>query len=188
MLGAERIAFTPALPEWKAKAITDVPMGLLAKIALQFDGARFGLSPNDWLTYKAPRTLPAEVCYFLAWPFDSDLMIGFVGGSFGWELSRAGEAAAVDFALGELEKLFGGEARRRFVRGRLTQWAADPFTLGGYSAAAPGRAAARIELARPVGERIFFAGEAVAGPYTATVGGAFMSGRAVARDLIRQGL
>ena len=82
-------------------------------------------------------------------------MIGFAGGAFGWELSAAGESAAIDFALGEVVKLVGSDARKRFVRGRMSGWAANPNTLGAYAAARPGRWSAREALARPVGERSF---------------------------------
>jgi len=182
VLGASAIKFTPDLPMQKLQAIDNLPMGLLAKIALQFDGARFGLAPNHWLTYLVPDEMPAKACYFLTWPFDFDLMIGFVGGEFGWDLSRAGSQAAVDFALGQVVKLVGSSAKDRFVKGHLTSWAGNPLTRGAYAAARPGHYGARAELARPVGDRVFFAGEAVAGAYVALCGGAYLSGQAVARN------
>lgn len=183
VLGSDAIDFEPGLPDWKRQAIDDVPMGLLAKVALQFDGADFGLKPNDWLTYWVPNELPAKACYFLTWPFDYNIMIGFLGGKFGWDLSAAKPAEAVDFALGEVVKLVGSDAKRRFVKGIFTQWANDPLVMGGYAASKPGRAGARADLAKPLDNRLFFAGEAVAGAYVATCGGAFMSGQNTARDV-----
>ena len=184
VLGAGSIAFTPALPDWKQAAIGNLPMGLLAKVTLQFDGERFGLGANDWLTYWVPNEMPAEACYFLTFPFDFEVMIGFVGGQFGWHLSGEGRAAAVDFALGEVVKLFGSRARDHFVKGNLTGWANDPWTRGAYAAARPGHYGARAALAKPLGDRVFFAGEAVAVPYVQLCGGAFLSGQAVARDVV----
>ncbi len=181
VLGAGAIRFTPNLPAWKQQAIGDLPMGLLAKITLQFDGERFGFTSDNWLTYWVPDEMPAEVCYFLTWPFEFDLMIGFVGGAFGWELSKAGPETAIDFALGEVVKVVGSKARNHFVKGHLTGWAEDPLTLGAYAAARPGRYDARAQLLRPLDDRVFFAGEAVAGPYVALCGGAYVSGKAVAK-------
>jgi len=180
VLRSGSLAFDPPLPPWKETAIDNLPMGLLTKVALQFDGARFGLKPNDWLTYWVPNELPAEACYFLSWPFDSNLMIGFMGGDFGWEISAAGPDAAIDFALGELVKLLGSDVTKHFVKGVFTEWANDPLILGGYTAPRPGHAAERNALARPLADRVFFAGEAVAGAYVATCGGAFRSGERVA--------
>ncbi|MEM7215697.1 MAG: NAD(P)/FAD-dependent oxidoreductase [Pseudomonadota bacterium] len=179
VLESGSIAFNPALPTWKGEAVSNVQMGLLAKIALQFDGERFGLRRNDWLTYWVDNNMPAEACYFLTWPFDFDLMIGFIGGEFGWELSKAGEAAAIDFALGEVVKMFGSKAKDHFVKGTFTQWASNPLTMGAYAAAKPGHYDAREALGRSLGDRVFFAGEAVAGEYVALCSGAYLSGESV---------
>lgn len=184
VLDAGRIAFDPALPEWKREAIHDLPMGLLAKVALEFVDTRFGLPENSWLTYKvADDPLPAEACFFSCWPSGSDLMVGFVGGEFSSDLSRAGRTQAIDFAWGELRKRFGSEVDRKFVRGTFTEWADNPLTLGAYAAARPGRASAREDIVTPVADRIFFAGEACAGAYAATCGGAHVSGEAAAQRI-----
>ncbi len=185
VLGSGAIQFDPPLPDWKQQAIDDLPMGLLVKVPLQFDGARFGLRPNEWLTYWVPNDLPAKAAYFLTWPFGYDVMVGFLGGEFGWELSAAGADAAVDFALGELVKMVGSDASKHFVKGDMSQWANDPLVRGAYAMPKPGRATARGDLSRPLDDRLFFAGEAVAGSYVATCGGAYMSGRDTARNLSR---
>jgi len=177
-LRAGGIRFTPGLPAATAAGIEGMEMGLLGKIALAFEPkARFDLPPNSWVTY---RTESDRAAYFLAWPFGFDLAIGFCGGSFGWELTRAGEAAAVDFGLGEFVKFAGSDARRKFRKGRFTMWGADPAMLGTYAHERPGHHGARAALFQPVGDRIWFAGEALAGAYAMTCGGAAMSGRSTA--------
>ena len=184
VLAAEGIRFDPPLPADKRDAIAGLPMGLLAKIPLQFDGARFGLAENDWLSYAAT---DEKLCYFLTWPFGMELMIGWVGGRFGWELSAAvkkdGEEAAIDFAHGELRKIFGADVGKHFVRGRFTQWANDPDVRGGYAYQRPGAAGARAALASPLADRLFFAGEATASGMSMTCGGAFLSGERAAREV-----
>ena len=185
VLNAGTIAFDPVLPDAKQQAITDLPMGLLAKVALQFDDTRFGFRPNEWLSYRVPEETPGKASFFLTWPFGQNLMIGFVGGDFAWQLTQAGTDAAVDFVLGEVEAMVGSKARERFVKGTLTQWGNDPLTLGAYAALRPGASGARAVLARPLDDRLFFAGEAAAGPYYATCGGAWRSGELTARDVIR---
>jgi monoamine oxidase len=181
VLNAGTISFTGGLPPDTQAAIADLPMGLLAKIALQFDGARMGFAPNEWLTYWVPNDMPAKACYFLTWPFDFNYSVGFVGGSFGWELSRAGPEAAIDFALGEMVKMAGSDIRKHFVKGIFTPWATNPNVLGGYAIARPGRHAARAALARPVQDKLWFAGEALGGLYIATVNGAYRSGAMAAQ-------
>ncbi|MEM7172921.1 MAG: NAD(P)/FAD-dependent oxidoreductase [Pseudomonadota bacterium] len=184
VLNNQSIKFTPTLPTAKQEAIANLPMGLLNKITLQFDGERFGFAPNKWLSYWVPNDMPAKACYFLTFPFGFDIMIGFIGGDFGWELSAAGEEAAVDFALEEVVKLVGSKARNHFVKGHLTGWASNPWTQGAYAAARPGHYQARIDLGQPEGDRLYFAGEAVAIPYVQLCGGAYMSGQKVANDVL----
>jgi monoamine oxidase len=65
----------------------------------------------------------------------------------------------------------------------MTNWAAERTIRGAYAAARPGQSGAREVLARPVGDRIWFAGEALAGPLIQTAGGARISGETVAREV-----
>lgn len=185
VLNSGKIRFTPALPSRTKEAISNLPMGLLAKIALQFDGARLGFVPNHWLTYWVPNDMPAEACYFLTWPFDFDYMVGFIGGQFGWDLSRAGERAAIEFGLDEIVNIAGSDARKHFVKGYLTPWARNPNTLGAYAAATPGHYDARETLARPLNDKLYFAGEALGGAYAALCSGAYKSGENAARSLLQ---
>jgi monoamine oxidase len=171
------IRFTPELPVEVEEAIAGLPMGLLAKIPVEFPGERFGCKPFEDILCE--HTNHHDV-YFLAFPFDCDLMVGFVGGDFAWELSLAGREAARDFALERLANVLGSDVYKRAGRSTLTNWGAEKFTRGAYAAARPGTSGARKVLARPIGERIHFAGEALAGPLMQTCGGARLSGEAVA--------
>ena len=188
VLNSGAIRFTPELPVWKQEAISQVPMGLLVKIGLQFDGARLGFVPNHWLSYRVPDETPAEACYYLTWPFEYDYTVGFAGGAFGWELSAAGPEAAIDFALGELSKMFGSDVRKHFIKGSMSDWASNPLTLGAYAAAKPGQFTARAGLARPVGSRMFFCGEATGGEHVALINGAYLSGERAALEVLAGGI
>lgn len=177
VLAFEDIAFTPDLPDRHLEAIHDLPMGLLTKIPLQISGHRLGLTPfDDVLIERHAR----QDLYFLAFPFDSDLLIGFVGGDFAWEMEAAGTEAAVDFVTDRLVDLFGSQVRQAVKHGTMTNWSAERHVRGGYAATRPGKAHAREVLKDPVGDRIWFAGEALAGGLKQTAGGARLSGEAVA--------
>lgn len=66
-----------------------------------------------------------------------------------------------------------------------TNWTADPFSRGAMSYPAVGTSADDREiLRRPVGDRLFFAGEHTAETAPATVQGARASGRSVAFDVM----
>lgn len=178
VLAFEDIRFHPALPETHLEAVFDLPMGLLTKIPIEIRGERMGLKAFDDLLIE--RHARHDV-FFLCFPFDCDLMVGFVGGDFAWEIEAAGEAAAVDFVSDRLVDIFGSDLRQRIGRSLMTNWGGERLTRGAYAAARPGRAGARAILAEPVGERIWFAGEALAGSLIQTAGGARVSGESVAR-------
>jgi monoamine oxidase len=177
VLAFDEIRFTPALPEHQLEALFDLPMGLLTKIPLQVSGTRLGLAPFDDLLIE--RHARHDI-FFLSFPFDMNLMVGFVGGDFAWEIEAAGEDAAVDFATNRLADIFGSDLRRHVAGGRMTHWSSDRWVRGAYAVARPGKAAARALAGRSVGDRVWFAGEHLAGALKQTCAGARLSGEDVA--------
>ncbi|MDI6028210.1 NAD(P)/FAD-dependent oxidoreductase [Corticibacterium sp. UT-5YL-CI-8] len=183
VLAFEEIKFFPDIPDSYVEAFFDLPMGMLTKIPVAIKGGRFDLKPFDDLLIERHAR---HDLYFLCFPFDLDLMVGFVGGAFAWEMSAAGEAAGVDFVTDRICDMFGNDARKHVGRAMMTDWGAERFVRGAYAAARPGKVGARATLMRPVADKIFFAGEALAGPLIQTCGGARLSGEAVARDVIKE--
>jgi monoamine oxidase len=182
VLAFEEIDFTPDLPEAYVQAFFDLPMGMLTKIPLEVRGTRLGLQPFDDLLIER---YAKHDLYFLCFPFDLDLMVGFVGGDFAWEMSAAGEKAGVDFVTDRLCGIFGADVRKNISRAMMTNWGGERFVRGAYAAARPGRSEARQTLMEPIADRIFFAGEHLAGPLIQTCGGARLSGEDVARRVAR---
>jgi monoamine oxidase len=181
VLAFEEIAFSPELPDAHVEAFHHLPMGMLTKIPLEIRGTRLGLQPFDDLLIERPAL---HDIYFLCFPFETELMVGFVGGDFAWEMSAAGEAAGVDFVVDRLCGIFGNDTRKHVGRAMMTNWGSERFVRGAYAAALPGRASAREVLMQPVGERIWFAGEHLAGPLIQTCGGARLSGELVATQVV----
>lgn len=180
VLASGAIRFTPALPDWKEEAIANVPMGLLLKVGLMFDGARFGMGNSQFLSHRITDPIPAPACYFLTFPTGHDYVTGFIGGQFAWDLAKGGEAALIDFALEKFVSMVGSEARGRLQASAVTRWDNNPLTMGAYSHARPGHFTARADLERPLQERLFFAGEAMATPFAALYSGASLHGERVA--------
>ncbi len=178
ILKAGDIRFTPALPLEHARALDGLKMGALSKVALRFEGERFGFQPHQFLAEIGE---PTRAITFETWPFDSDLVVATFGGDHARGLARQGEAAAVDQVLERFVRIAGGDARKAFRGGVLVGWSEDPFSRGSYAVALPGRMRARESLAKPLGEKVWFAGEATAGVWSMTAGGAYMAGRDAAR-------
>jgi monoamine oxidase len=171
------IAFDPPLPIAKQEAIHNLPLGCAEKIVLQVDGNPFGMAPMSHATGRSDTVRTANYQFF---PFGQPLVIGYVGGSFARELESAGADAMTAFALDELAQLFGSDVRRRVVKSTVTAWASDPYIGGGYSAARPGHAHRRLDLAAPVDGTLYFAGEACSIDNFATCHGAYLTGVAAA--------
>lgn len=187
VLASGAIRFVPELPEDKQSAVEDVPMGLFTKIALQFDGERFGLNENDWLSYDLPKEQTGEGCFFITWPTGTDLAVGMLGGDYAWDVTSHGSEVAIDLALETFAGLVGNDARKHFIKGHMSDWHANSHTLGAYAAARPGSFAAREVLKAPLGQQVFFAGEALAVPLAALCSGAHLSGEAAA-DVVHETL
>ncbi|MEM6483343.1 MAG: NAD(P)/FAD-dependent oxidoreductase, partial [Pseudomonadota bacterium] len=185
VLAANKIKFTPELPDWKQQAAHDIPMGLLIKVPMLFDGARLGLTENNWVTYELPDEQAGEGCFFIAWPCSHDYVFGNIGGRFGWELYAEGQEAVLDYAMQEMLRLVGSDARKHFIKGFATDWADNPLTLGAYGAVRPGAPNARDHLAEPLGDRLFFAGEATHKRVPALVNGAYLSGKKAAKKMLK---
>jgi len=158
-------------------------MGLLLKVPLLFDGARLDLPENNWVTYRIPEDEAGEACFFVAWPCGHDYLFGNIGGDFGWDLYAQGHDAVIEYALDELVRNVGSHARKHFVKGLATDWADNPLTLGAYGAPKPGRLSAPKVLGEPLADKLFFAGEAIGGDYSALVNGAYNSGRKTAKAM-----
>ena len=187
VLAAEAIRFSPALPSEKQESFAKISMGFYDHVALLFSENIFGTEADGYLFYNADThgAQSPALTGFLTNVSGTRLTLADVGGSFARELELAGRDAAVDFVRGELRRLFGAEVDRYFVAADFVPWGLDPWTRGAYASAEPGAYPLRRVLRQPVGERIWFAGEACSAADWATVHGAHRTGEDAARDISR---
>lgn len=178
VLATGAIRFDPPLPVAKMEAIHNVPLGNAEKIIFEIEGDPFDMRPGSFAIARAE----VRTAAFQFFPFRRPLAIGFLGGACARELLEEGEDAMIAFGLGELVQMFGADVRRHIGRSAATRWAADPFIGGGYSAARPGHAHRRADLAAPLDGKLFFAGEACSIDAYATCHGAYLTGVAAARQ------
>ncbi len=182
MLNADKIEFIPPLPKRPLDAASKLALGSLDHIALDMPGNPLGLLRDDQVFEQTHDERSAAL---LANVSGTSLHMIDVAGGFGHDLSEQGEPAMIDFAGEWLSSLFGSSARRAIKRAHATRWNAEPWAQGAMSAAAPGDADARKTLLEPVGERIWFAGEALHETQWGTVNGAWESGERVAETVLR---
>lgn len=178
VLARGAIAFDPPLPADRQSDLANVPMGLLNKVALQFQPGALGKDKTIDLTIQDG---DGEPTYFLLRPFGLEMAIALIGGGRAREMEKAGERAAAAAVLTALKSAMGAAIGRRLIKSAMTRWASDPLAFGAYAMARPGAAAARRRLSQPIENRLFFAGEATHPTMPATLHGAYLSGLEAAR-------
>lgn len=179
ILAAEQIQFAPPLPD-KIEAARGLPLGLDDKLFMSLAGAE-EFPPS--VRVFAHKDRAATGGYHIR-PFGWPMIESYFGGNCAAELEAGGDDAFFDFASAELVSVFGSAFARRLRPLRVHRWGSDPFALGSYSFALPGRADCRAALAAPVDERLFFAGEACSLHDFSTAHGGYLTGIAAAEDVI----
>lgn len=177
VLQAGGLLFDPPLPAAKQEAIAGIKVGTANKVFIAVNGDPFGMPDTSYGTASADRRRVASLSFK---QFGRDLVGGYLGGDLAEELELAGDAAMIEFVIGELASMFGGGVRTHLGKSVATRWFTDPWSRGGYSAARPGHADARAALAEPLDGRLFFAGEACSIESFGTCHGAYATGAAAA--------
>lgn len=179
LIAEENILFTPRLPE-KTQAALGLPLGLADKLFLSLSHAE----EFDKESRLFGRTDRSETGVYHFRPFGRSQIEAYFGGRLASQLESSDDVGFLDFAVGELVALLGSNFARRVKLLKLKRWGTDPFSRGSYSYALPGKADCRAELAAPVEDRLFFAGEACSRGDYSTAHGAYLSGVAAAEAVI----
>jgi monoamine oxidase len=177
------IKFTPELPHRQVDTFGRLSLGSYDHIALDLVGNPLGLESDDLVFEKSVDTHTAALVANVS---GTSLCLVEVAGAFGRDLSAHGDAAMVDFAGEWLARLYGAEVKKAIGRSAATRWNSQPLTLGAFSAAVPGGQAARRLMMEPVGDALWFAGEAAHETLWGTVGGAWESGERAADAVLRK--
>jgi monoamine oxidase len=183
ILQSGKVCFTPELPAEKQTAIANLRMGPVIKLVYRFDET---VMPSGVLALHGANNPPMWWSPSFGHPSHEEgrqVVTAFASGDWARELLALGETGALEKGVRTLET----ELNRNLqpTASHLVNWPEDPFALGGYSVATPGHAGARDELARPVGNRLYWAGEATApNRMAATVHGAYASGRRAASEIL----
>jgi monoamine oxidase len=153
-------------------AASQLPLGIADKLFLELHG-NHGLEPETHLLGDPNNALTGS--YYIR-PLGRPVVEAFFGGDGAVVIERAGLREAFTFALDQLSSLLGSNIRHHLRPLAATSWCRTDLIGGSYSHALPGHAGARAVLARPVGDRLFFAGEATHQSDFSTAHGAWLSG------------
>jgi monoamine oxidase len=170
-----RVRFSPGLPAEKISALENLPLGVADKVIFRLTGDPFGMPPDSFVRgrHDTSRTSSLQIR-----PFGRDIVSCYFGGRFARELEELG--TMVEAARAELVNAFGSKVTQHLTDPLSTAWYLDPDSRGSYSAALPGHGHRRADLAAPLGDRLFFAGEACSPDFFSTCHGGYLSGIAAA--------
>ena len=175
VLKAGSITFSPALPDGKQQAIQRLGMGVLNKVVLRFSKV-FWEKSAEVIGY-IPKKKGEWVEFFNLHPITGKpILVGFNAGSYAKALEDWADEKIVAAAMQTLRTIYGAKVPDP-TDYAITRWGSDPFAQGAYSFLATHATDEDYDaLAEPMGDRLFFAGEATSRQYAATVHGALLSG------------
>jgi len=173
VLAGERVKFFPLLPDWKQDAIAKLQLGFAEKIAFEFAEDPFAGLPSHFAAMDWP---DAPMGAFHVHPFDRPMATLYLGGGQCRDLALAGTEAMLAYGREVVGRLFGADLVKQIRHGKATSWTTNPCIGGAYSVLVPGGGEARAALAKPLAEKLFFAGEAASPDAFQTAHGAWQSG------------
>ena len=185
VLKQKRLQFSPALPPNKLEAINQLGMGVLNKCYLRFAKA-FWPADVDWLEYMSEAHGEWTEWVSLQHSTKIPVLLGFNAAERGRNIESLTDQQIIDSAMATLRIMFGDDIPAP-VDYQITRWASDPFSFGSYSFNAVGSTPQmREDLAAPLQQQLFFAGEATNRYYFGTAHGAYLSGIRVAAQVLGQ--
>ena len=175
------IAFRPSLPDRKRDAIAKLEMGVLNKAYLLFDEV-FWDREVERLQYVSAEGGPWAETISL-YPYMGQPILAMLNSAaYGTQLEQLSDREVVARAVAALSNMYGDVPAP--TDARITRWRSDPWAHGSYSYVPAGSSfAEHAALGEPVGDKLFFAGEATSDDYPATVHGAYLSGVRAARQI-----
>lgn len=180
VLQQDTIRFTPALPNAVQEAIHGFIQGVYEHVVLHWPDSPFRGADRLASLTGTRREPPGLLTCIDNTPFhffelDRPIAAGF---------DRRDAHAPLRFARAVLAEHFGHRAIRNLTVLHSTAWRNDPWSRASWAVVPPGLYAVRDTLKAPVGERIWFAGEALSRAQWGTAGGAWEEGERAAGEIL----
>lgn len=179
VLQAGGLRFAPALPNGVQESIHGFTQGVYEHVILHWPDAPFR-GPDRLATLTGTRRSPPGLLTridgtpFHFFELDQPHATRF---------DRRDPHASARYAREVLAEHFGPGALRNLSVMHSTAWHNDPWSRASWAVIPPGLAPIRDSLKAPVGERIWFAGEALSRAQWGTAGGAWEEGERAAGEI-----
>ncbi|MDQ2682434.1 MAG: FAD-dependent oxidoreductase, partial [Chloroflexota bacterium] len=156
------------------EAYDAIKLGNANKVTFKIDRNLLADEPTAMWVKQAPY----QGMWFQMRQFDRDMANGYLAGRLGEELEAQGAAAMIQFGRDALVSMYGSAILKSIEVEAASTWQSEPWIRGAYGAARPGKAHLRKDLATPIEEKLFFAGEATSVDFFSTCHGAYLTGLA----------
>ena len=197
LLRAKTLRFVPALSD-KERAVEQLKSGQVFKAVLRFRQAFWqddvylkNHASNGHISKNGVNFVHSEEQDVPVWwtslPSQAPILTAWAGGPKAESLLAEDEGTRINKVIVAMTRVFG--VSRRLVDESLEcwsshDWSKDQFSRQAYTYVGVGGISAAKTLARPVGDTIYFAGEATDLEEMGTVAGAIKSGQAAARKIL----
>jgi len=182
------IQFTPALPPSKQRALKATIMPAGFKVAIEFKEKFYFDNTYDHSFLESCFHLMAgygyERIYFDALQgkgLPDKHVLGLY--CYGWlatDLAKLDDAKLFETVMATLDKMYGGQATKNYVKHMIKNWSNEPFIKGAFQNPWYGTRMEKEFGISPLNGQVFFAGEYCAGYLAPTVHGASLTGRRAA--------
>lgn len=164
----------------KNAALGRLASGPVVRVAMAFRSAFWEKEHPGVAFFHSPQA-PFPT-FWTPLPMHAPLLTCWAGGPKAARLTGSSEKILLRSALESVRSVLGSiEEPRAFL---VHDWQADPYARGGYSYVKVGGTGAREQLAAPLEDTLYFAGEATDTEQSGTVGGALASGIRAAREIL----
>ncbi len=182
LIANDSIAFEPPLPERHRQAARDLPHGAYERLVFTLGDDPFSEDVDRAviLLNSANKSF-----YMLAGGGGRGVHFADFGGEEARTLAAKGMDTMADVVRDWLDRHVDPAVARSLKPLHASAWSIDPLSLGSWSVAKPGRAAARRELRVPIDGRIWITGEATSIEQWGTAGGAWAEGLRAAGEVRR---
>jgi len=178
VLQSDAVRFLPTLQ--KQDALSMLASGPVVRVAMRFHKAVWEQrAPGVAFFHSQGAPFPS---FWTPLPMRAPLLTAWAGGPKAARLAGRSPRKLIDEALRTVHSVF---PEASLADALVQDWHRDPYSRGGYSYALVGGDGAREQLAVPIRNTLFFAGEATDAVEAGTVSGALRSGRRAARELLK---
>jgi len=181
VLQSNAVLFKPPL-QAKRPALEKLASGPVVRVAMRFHSRFWETRASEVAFFHVPEA--AFPTFWTPLPMRAALLTAWAGGPKAARLTGSSRGMLIAKALRTVQMVFGEKARGQLAQALVQDWQAEPYSRGGYSYLRVGGIGAREQLAEPLEDTLFFAGEATDADEAGTVAGALRSGQRAARQVL----